>query len=105
MKAIENSAYWNETLVIIAYDENGGRWDHVAPPMNDKDGWGPGTRVPAVLISPWSKTPVGSAPKIDNTTYETVSILKTIEVLFNLRPLTDRDRDALPMIQGLNFKN
>lgn len=105
VKAIENSAYWNETLVIIAYDENGGRWDHVAPPKNDKDGWGPGTRVPAVLISPWSKTPVGSAPKIDNTTYETVSILKTIEVLFNLRPLTDRDRDAMPMIQGLNFKN
>ena len=103
VQAIIDSKYFNETLIIIAYDENGGRWDHVAPPNNPKDGWGPGTRVPAILVSPWSQTPAGQKPKIDRTVYETVSILKTIELLFDLRPLTERDKDAKPMIESLDF--
>ena len=97
--SIEQSPYWQETLVIIAYDENGGRWDHVAPPINTLDSWGPGSRVPAIIVSPWS---MGGT--IDKSTYETVSILKTIEVLFQLQPLGERDKHALPMIQSLHFK-
>lgn len=45
---IEASPQWKNTLVIVTYDENGGFWDHVAPPKKDR--WGPGTRVPALII-------------------------------------------------------
>ena len=54
-------------------DENGGRWDHVAPPKIDI--WGPGTRVPTILVSPFVKTGF-----VDHTQYETVSILAFIFV-------------------------
>jgi len=37
-------------MVIVTYDENGGFWDHVAPPKGDR--WGPGTRIPAIIVSP-----------------------------------------------------
>jgi phospholipase C len=39
---VQASPYWKDTAIIITYDENGGRWDHVAPPKIDI--WGPGTR-------------------------------------------------------------
>ncbi len=81
------SPRWPETAIIVAYDENGGRWDHVAPPMGDR--WGPGTRVPAIIVSPLAK------PRyIDHTVYDTTSILKTIEVRWNLTPLGTRDAAA-----------
>jgi phospholipase C len=51
--AVQNSAAWGHAAIIIAYDENGGRWDHVAP--SRRDSWGPGTRVPAIVISPFAK--------------------------------------------------
>jgi len=50
VSAIQNSPYWADTAIIITYDEHGGRWDHVAPPVVDK--WGPGIRVPSIVISP-----------------------------------------------------
>ncbi len=99
--SIKKSKYWSETLIIIAYDENGGRWDHVSPPTS-VDTWGPGTRVPAILVSPWSKSDT-LKNRIDHTQYETVSILKTIEVLFDLQPLSNRDRRAQPMLSSLEF--
>ena len=40
-------------LIVVTYDENGGHWDHVAPPKGDR--WGPGTRIPAIIISPFAK--------------------------------------------------
>jgi phospholipase C len=87
VRAIMESPFWPETAVIIAYDENGGRWDHMAPPKGDR--WGPGTRVPAIIVSPLAK------PRyIDHTVYDTTSILKTIEVRWNLQPLGTRDAAA-----------
>jgi hypothetical protein len=63
------------------------RWDHVAPPKGDR--WGPGTRVPAIIVSPLAK------PRyIDHTVYDTTSILKTIEIRWNLQPLGTRDAAA-----------
>lgn len=59
-------------MIIITYDENGGRWDHVSPPVIDR--WGPGTRVPTIIVSPFARRGY-----IDHTRYETVSILKLIE--------------------------
>jgi phospholipase C len=87
VNAIQSSRYAMDTVIIITYDENGGRWDHVPPPVRS-DKWGVGTRVPGIVISPWSQGGV-----IDHNEYETVSILKLIERRFNLAPLSSRDAD------------
>jgi len=72
------------TLIVVTYDEFGGQWDHVAPPVVDK--WGPGTRIPALLLSR-SFTKSG----VDHTVYDTTSIVATIERSFGLAPLGTRD--------------
>lgn len=86
-----------DALVIVTYDENGGFWDHVAPPVIDKK-WGPGTRVPAILAGPFVKHGY-----VDHTQYETVSILNLIERRWNLSPLSSRDRDAEPLQNAFDF--
>jgi len=75
---------------VVTYDEFGGQWDHVAPPGQGTGGvhdqYGPGTRVPALLIS-------GSFQRsgVDHTSYDTTSILATIEHGLDLAPLSTRD--------------
>ena len=69
---IEKSPVWKDTVIIVTYDENGGYWDHVAPPKVDR--WGPGIRVPTIVISPFAKKGY-----VDHTVYDTTSILKLIE--------------------------
>lgn len=86
-----------DALVIVTYDENGGFWDHVAPPVIDKK-WGPGTRVPAILAGPFVKRGY-----VDHTQYETVSILSFIERRWSLSPLSSRDRDADPLENVFDF--
>ena len=94
--AIRQSRIWNSTLIIITYDENGGRWDHVAPPVIDR--WGPGTRVPTIVVSPFAKRGF-----VDHTQYETVSILRLLELRFGLEPLSTRDANANPLINAFQF--
>jgi phospholipase C len=93
---IRQSPYWNDTVVIVTYDENGGQWDHVAPPVVDK--WGPGSRVPTIVISPLAKQGY-----VDHTPYDTTSILKFIEWRFNLQPLADRDANANNLLNALTL--
>ncbi len=95
--AIQKSKYWADSVVIITYDENGGRWDHVAPPKKDR--WGPGTRVPTIVISPFSQ-----GGHVDHTEYDTTSILRLIEERWELAPLSDRDRDAGDLLNALRFE-
>jgi acid phosphatase len=87
VNALRNSPYWGSTAIVITYDENGGRWDHVAPP--ELDIWGTGTRVPGIVISPFSKHGF-----VDHSQYETVSIIKTIEQVNGLAPLSARDSNT-----------
>jgi phospholipase C len=84
--ASSNSAYASSYDIVITYDENGGRFDHVAPPTGDS--WGPGTRVPAIFISPFAKRGF-----VDHTPMETDSILKTIEAVNHLQPVGTHDAD------------
>jgi acid phosphatase len=67
-------------VVIVTYDENGGFWDHVAPPKGDR--WGPGSRIPAIIVSPYAKKGF-----VDHTQYDTTSILRFITHRFNLPTL------------------
>jgi acid phosphatase len=96
VQAIQASPYWKDTAIIVTYDEHGGRWDHVAPPAIDR--WGPGSRVPLIVISPWAKRGF-----VDHTPYETVSILAFIEKLYNLQPLGTRDAAANPFNNAFDF--
>ena len=80
VKKLQASPQWKNMLIIVTYDENGGFWDHVAPPKADR--WGPGNRIPAIIISPYAKRGY-----IDSTPYDTTSILKLITKRFKLAPL------------------
>jgi acid phosphatase len=77
---IKASPLWSKSAIIVTYDENGGFWDHVAPPSGDR--WGPGSRIPAIFVSPYAKR-----GHIDHSVYDTTSILKFITLRFSLEPL------------------
>jgi phospholipase C len=94
--AIRQSPDWNNTAIIITYDENGGFWDHVAPPKVDR--WGPGSRVPTLVISPFARRGY-----VDHHRYDTTSILALIERRWDLRPLTSRDANADPLSGAFDF--
>lgn len=87
VNAVRNGPNWKDTAIVITYDENGGFWDHVAPPAVDQ--WGPGTRVPTLIISPWAQKGF-----VDHTVYDTTSILATIERRWDLPALGTRDANA-----------
>jgi len=89
INALRASKDWAHTAIIITYDENGGFWDHVAPPRGDR--WGPGSRVPTLVISPLARH-----GNVDHHRYDTTSILALIERRWHLKPLASRDAAADP---------
>ncbi len=66
--------------IIVTHDENGGFWDPMAPPRGDR--WGPGSRIPTVIASPYAKKGF-----VDHTVYDTTSILQFISKRFELQLL------------------
>jgi acid phosphatase len=78
-------------LIVITYDEFGGLWDHVAPPV--ADAFGPGTRIPAIIISPYAKKGY-----VDHTQYDTTSILRFIQNKWNLNQAAAPFNGGLPGI-------
>ena len=93
---IRRSKLWASSAIFVTYDEHGGYWDHVAPPKGDR--WGPGARVPTLIISPFARKDY-----VDHTVYDTSSILKLIETRFGIAPLGPRDRDAGDLTNALQF--
>jgi acid phosphatase len=93
LKAIEGGACAKDTMVIVTYDEFGGQWDHVPPPgqaggpAGPHDLFGPGPRIPAVVLSPYLTKPFA----VDHVEHDTTAILKTIEQRWGLQALTQRD--------------
>ena len=86
-----------DALVILTYDEFGGFFDHVNPPVIDR--WGPGSRIPAIIMGPFAQK-----GHVDHTQYETVSILSFIEHRWGIAPLANRDKNANPFRNALIFK-
>jgi acid phosphatase len=84
---LQKSPQWAHMVVIVTYDENGGFWDHAAPPKGDR--WGPGSRIPAMIVSPFAKKGF-----VDHTLYDTTSILSLITKRFDL-----------PMLSGVQARN
>lgn len=96
MNAIMQGPLWDSTAVFLTWDDFGGLYDHVRPPVVDYFGLGP--RVPMLIISPYSRT--GS---VSHTLYEFSSVLKFIERRFGLPALTARDAQANDMTDSFNF--
>jgi phospholipase C len=91
---LRKSPQWAHMVVIVTYDENGGFWDHAAPPKADR--WGPGTRIPTLVVSPLAKKGV-----VDHTLYDTTSILRLITKRFGLPKLPGVEaRDAAIQTSG-----
>lgn len=94
LKVLRESPQWQHMVVIVTVDENGGWWDHVAPPKGDR--WGPGTRIPALVVSPFARKGT-----VDHTVYDTASILRLITRVFQLEPLDGlKQRDAAMIARG-----
>jgi phospholipase C len=103
-ETIRNSPHWNNSVLIITWDEHGGFYDHAIPqsavapgdtaPQDNHNQFGftfeqYGPRVPAVVISPLVPKNV-----IDHRLYDHASIPATIETFFGVNPLTQRDAEA-----------
>lgn len=84
---LKHSPQWKNMLVVITTDENGGWWDHVAPPKGDR--WGPGSRIPAIIVSPFAKKGY-----VDHSFYDTTSIIRFITRLHDL-----------PLLEGVAVRN
>jgi phospholipase C len=74
---LQKSPQWPHMLIVLTYDENGGFWDHVAPPKADR--WGPGSRIPAIIVSPYARKGT-----VDHTQSDTTSILRFITRRYDL---------------------
>jgi phospholipase C len=96
VNAIMASPYWNSTAIFITWDDYGGWYDHVAPPQIDRFGFG--FRVPCLIISPYAKEGL-----VDHTQADFTSILKFIETVHSLPPLTTRDTAASNLSEAFNF--
>jgi phospholipase C len=100
VKAVMNGPQAADTMIVVTYDEHGGLWDHVPPPTGGStaDKWGPGTRIPAMVISP--KLPKAFA--VDQTSHDTTSVMATIEHKFGLQPVSSRDAAVVDLSSAFN---
>lgn len=96
LNALMQSPYWKDSVVFLTWDDYGGFYDHIAPPLVDAYGYGP--RVPTLVISPFAKPGY-----ISHHTYDFTSMLKFIEARFGLGHLTARDDRADGMLDSLDF--
>ena len=91
---LQKSPQWAHMLIVLTYDENGGFWDHVAPPKADR--WGPGSRIPAIIVSPYARKGT-----VDHTQSDTTSILRFITKRYDLPVLPGLlERDAALKANG-----
>lgn len=96
INAVMKSNYWKSSLILLTWDDFGGFYDHVPPPQVDKLGLG--FRVPMLVISPYTKRGY-----IGHRQTEHASIPKTIEEVFGLPPLNDRDANANDLLDALDL--
>lgn len=118
IKAVVEGPNAHDTLIIVTYDEFGGAWDHVPPPPfghrghddhgrdGDHDGrgrkgvadeWGPGTRIPALLVAKKFRH-----SGVDHVDHDTTSIITLLEERFHLKPLGTRDASVVSLKTALD---
>jgi phospholipase C len=93
--ALMQGTHWCDSALLVTWDDFGGFYDHVVPPnqtSQNADVYGPGFRVPLLIISPWAQK------TIDHTQYDFSSMLRLAEDVFNLPNLTARDTNSQSML-------
>ena len=103
VNAVMQGPLWRKSAVIIVWDEWGGFWDHVTPPLVENE---PGTfnamrygyRIPCLIISPHAKRGY-----VSHTLYSHMSVLRTIERIFGVPPLNERDAQADDLLDCFDF--
>ena len=96
LNELMQSPEWASTAVVLTWDDFGGYYDHVPPPHVDMYGLGP--RVPTIIMSPYSRPGF-----IDHDTMEFASVLRLIETVFDVPPLTSRDANTDDMLSAFDF--
>ena len=110
IQAVQNSPQWAECAILLTYDEGGGFFDHVAP--QQLDAYGPGIRVPMLIISPFAKKGY-----VDTTFQDHGSVLKFIEAVYGLptlasinhtfdtsTPTTNNSTNGAPFLRGMEIR-
>jgi phospholipase C len=95
LEAIAKSPVWRSTAVFITYDEGGGFWDHVSPPV--KNAYGYGTRTPMVIVSPYAKRGVFSNQSTN------MSVLAFVQHIFGLPSLNATNAAQNDLMGAFNF--
>ncbi len=96
VNAIGQSAYWQDTAIFVTWDDWGGWYDHVKPPLYNS--YELGFRVPLLAISPYAK-----ANYVSHDQHEFASILKFIEETFGLPSLHTTDVRADDLMDCFDF--
>jgi phospholipase C len=99
VNAIARSKYWPDSAIIITYDESEGDYDHVAPDFVEFDPLGlplsRGPRIPLIVISPFAR-----AHEISHDSGDHASVIKFIDLLYNLPKLADLPDEAQARMAG-----
>jgi len=102
LNAVMTGPQWDSTALFLVWDDWGGFFDHVEPPMVEQ--WSDGSpfrygfRVPCLVISPYARRGY-----VSHQLHSLVSLLKFKETIFNLEPLTERDAQASDMLDSFDF--
>ncbi len=102
LNAVMNGPQWGTTAFFLVWDEWGGFYDHVEPPVVER--WKDGTpfryghRVPCIVVSPYAR-----ARYVSHELHSHVSLLRFAETVLNLAPLTKRDAHASDMLDCFDF--
>ncbi len=104
VNAVGTSSFWKTSAIFVLWDDWGGFYDYVPPPLLDYDGLG--MRVPLIVISPYALAPTGGTYRIAHSQYEFGSVDRFIENTFGLGQLAAADSRANPFANGdvFNFK-
>ena len=103
LNAAMNGPQWPTTALFLVWDDWGGVYDHVDPPVVER--WKDGTpfryghRVPCIVISPYARPGY-----VSHTIHSHVSLLRFAETIFGLEPLTERDAHASDMLDCFDFE-
>jgi phospholipase C len=96
VNSIGQSKYWKSSAIVVIWDDTGGFYDHVPPPLYDDQG-GLGFRLPMIIISPYVNA------HVEHTQYETTSVLKFIETTWKLGNLGQEDKRATSIGNAFDF--
>jgi phospholipase C len=99
VNAIARSRYWDDSAIVVTWDDPGGQYDHVSPPQfencPDAHPCGDGSRIPFLLISPYAR-----AGAVVHDPGDTTSVVKFVEALFGLPPLSSLPDERTHMPEG-----